>query len=157
MWLVANWYHFTFIGSGALGELGSSLFNFNHKGIVRVPQKELQSSNTDSDELAIEVGAEEVILEEDECAEQDSTKPGGEDEEKCYQFICAPKDLSVVAGAIKGRSFTILSAALDYTPKTLVKLSQDEYEKAEHLIGLLEAHEEVIDIYDNFMLEDHEQ
>ena len=136
-----------------MGEPGSSLFNFIHKGIVRVPCQELLSSNTDADELGIEVGAEEVIMDDSSSVSNQDNEEEFNDE-KCYQFICEPRDLSAVANAIKEQSFTVASASLDYTPKTLVKLGQKEYGAAEKLVGLLEAHDDVIEVYDNFVLDE---
>ena len=47
----------------------------------------------------------------------------------------------------------MLSATQDYSPKTLVKLDQEEFEKAEKLVQILEEHEDVINVY-NFVLKD---
>ena len=147
--------------SGALGDPGSSLFNFIHKGIVEVPYQELESSATDADELGIEAGAEEVLLEEatsePDQPSTDLTQAESESMDlncKRYQFICDPRDVSAVAAVIKKRSFTVLSATQDYSPKTLVKLDQEEFEKAEKLVQMLEEHEDVIDVYDNFVLKE---
>ena len=53
-----------YICSCTLGDSGSSLFNFYHKGIVRVPCKELLSSDMDPLGLTIEVGAEDITTDD---------------------------------------------------------------------------------------------
>ncbi len=60
-----------------MGEIGSSSFNFDYKGIIRVPSKELLASHADTLELAIEVGAEDVIADNPEV--ESSTMPPDHD------------------------------------------------------------------------------
>ena len=144
-----------------MGDNGSSLFNFDHKGIVRVPCKELLTSNLDPLELAIEVGAEDVTTDSDDSKPWNKTTEldsGGQTEElkddECYQFKCEPRDLTLVSKAIKGKSFTVVSASLEYIPKSLVKLSVDMFDKAEDLMKLLGEQDDVLEVHDNFTLDE---
>ena len=148
--------------SCTLGDPGSSLHNFEYKGLVRVPCKELHAAKTDPMELAIIVGAEDVTaddanqlqlengMEESESDENDTNS----NNDDCYQFKCTPRDLTVVSNAIKNHSFTISSASLEYIPVTLVSLSQQKYDRAVRLVELLSEQDEVMEVYDNFILEE---
>lgn len=141
-----------------MGEPGSSLFNFEHKGIVRIPCSELQASRTDPMDLAIEVGAEDVTadLTEPEGDESPATSgselvEGGVADHSCFQFRCDLANLTGVSDAIKSRSFTISSASFEYIPKTYVELNLKRYNKALRVTGLLSEQEDVMEVYDNFV------
>ena len=152
--------------SCAMGESGSSLFNFNHKGSVRIPCNELQAARTDPLDLAIEVGAEEVIADTAEAehepeGEQEAPTAATSDseqadvmDEKCFQFLCDPSDLKSVSDSIKARSFTVSSASVEYIPKTYVELNQRKYEKALRIVGQLSEQDDVVEVYDNFVLKE---
>ena len=164
-----------------MGEAGSSLFNFEHKGIVRVPCHELQAAGTEPLDLAIEVGAEDVIADQNTWGElseaalgrsemdrsdpqskqelqvseaNDSEPESGQDtsNEDCFQFKCEPRDLKAVSDAIKAHSFTVASATLEYLPKTVIELNQKKYERALRVVGLLSEEDGVMEVYDNFVL-----
>ena len=137
-----------------LGESGSSLFNFDHKGIIRVPCTELQAANVDPMDLAIEVEAEDVTKDDnsDSTTSEDISESVSQND-TCFQFKCEPKDLKAVSDAIKARSFSISSASLEYIPKTVVLLSQRDYNRALKVTNLLSDLDEVVEVFDNFALE----
>lgn len=144
-----------------MGESGSSLFNFDHKGIVRVPCKELLTSNTDPLELAIEVGAEDVTTDSadsypgDEASQLDGVEQTKEfKDDECYQFKCEPRDLTLVSKAINDKSFTVVSTSLEYIPKRLVKLSPDMFNYAEKFMKLLGDRDDVMEVHDNYTLDE---
>lgn len=110
-------------------------------------------------DLAIEVGAEDVIADNKTMDDSDSgdtrttdSEPSSDDAE-CFQFKCGPRDLKSVSDAIKNRSFTITSASLEYIPKEYVSLNKKSYERALNLVRLLSEQDEVMEVYDNFILE----
>lgn len=104
-------------------------------------------------ELAIDVEAEDV------SSDNTSPEDGGRNEaesvgdDACYQFKCDPRGLKRVSDAIKSRSFSIMSASLEYIPKTYVALPLRKYERALQMVKLLAEQDEVMDVYDNFILE----
>jgi transcriptional/translational regulatory protein YebC/TACO1 len=152
-----------------LGEAGSSLFNFQHKGIVRIPCRELQGAGIDPLDLAIEVGAEDVITDSSELDSEEDVQEGAPTsasssreteamvetkpvEDKCFQFRCEPGDLKCVSDAIKARSFTISSTSLEYVPKMYIELDRRKYERALETVTLLSEQDDVMEVYDNFVL-----
>ena len=150
-----------YICSCTLGDSGSSLFNFDHKGIVRVPCKELLESSMDPLELAIEVGAEDITtdggdsISGNETLESFNASGTGESkEDECYQFKCEARDLSSVYTAMKSKPFTVVSSSLEYIPKRMVKLDAEMFDNAEKLMKLLNEHEDVMEVHDNFTLND---
>lgn len=149
-----------------MGETGSSLFNFEHKGVVRIPCSELQAAGIDPMDLAIEVGAEDVTadlkeledVEETEAPATSEPELTGEEvtEDSCFQFSCNSANLKSVADAIKSQSFTVSSASFEYIPKTCIVLDRKKYKKAMRITGLLSEQDDVMEVYDNFVLKQEE-
>lgn len=128
---------------------------------MRVPCHELLKAGTDPMDLAIEVGAEDVVADSSESDLGDDVSTPSESNQEseesegsgaCFQFKCEPKDLKSVSDAIREQSFSISSASLEYVPKTLVELEKEKYDKAVRLLELLSVQDDVIEVYDNFTL-----
>ena len=188
--------------SGILGETGSSSFNFEHKALIRVPSSSIK---TDPLELAIEIGAEDVIsvgedddetnrsssatnvqsltqVEEtnaaegtyskqadaktsrqadDGCLKEQGAKETPSEEElntppasMSYQFKCDIDDLRQVINSLKENGVECFTTSFEYIPKTYVSLRLDAYNRANKFVDLLCDHEDVVEVYDNFELEE---
>lgn len=124
-----------------MGEPGSSSYVFEHKGIVQIPREDLTGlpSCDDPLELAIEVGAEDVL----------------EDEEDTGHVLLKtePSETRGVVEAVKKKGLTVSSATLEYLPKTLVGLSPQACEKAEKLLEVLSQNNDVVEVHSNFVPE----
>lgn len=130
-----------------MGEPGSSSFMFDHKAVIRVPREEvMQSAVSDPMELAIEVGAEDVII----SSKSDESGDGIDDD--CYQLMCEPSDLKAVSEAVTERGLSVSSATLEYIPRSYVSLDEVLYNKAVRLVDLLMEIPDVMEVYDNFIL-----
>lgn len=139
---------YTYLFRGTLGAPGSSLFMFEHKAVILVPREEvLHSAYSDPLELAIEVGAEDVIL----SSMPDDGRSDSEDE--CYQFKCEPSEMRSVLDAVAKMGLTVSSSTLEYIPKSYVCLDERLYNKAVRLIELLTENPDVMEVYDNFTLQ----
>ena len=133
---------------GTLGAPGSSLFMFEHKAVIRVPREEvLQSAYSDPLELAIEVGAEDVIM------SSSSDEGGSDSEDDCFQFKCEPSEMKSVSDAVTKMGLTLSSSTLEYIPKSCVPLEEKLYNKAIRLVDLLTENPDVMEVYDNFTLQ----
>lgn len=122
------------------GEQGTAMFAFEKKGVVRVPcEVEGQASKDfdEAEELAIEVGAEEVM---------DSADDDGQ---SVFMFICDQSDLRSVREGLAAHSFPILSYGLEFVPQTTAALEESDLGAVATLIDALESHEEVVKVYDN--------
>ena len=144
--------------SGILLEPGASAFMFDHKGVIRVPQREFDAS-TDLLEVAIEVGAEDVQSDRDSedidsTSNLDSTTDNDQmGEERCIRFLCNPSELSTVSKAVKSLGYAVAGASLEYIPKSLIHLSQESYDSAVRLVCALSDHSDITEVYDNFVLQ----
>lgn len=136
---------YTYLFRGTLGAPGSSLFMFEHKAVIHVPREEvLHSAYSDPLELAIEVGAEDVIM---------SDNGRSDSEEECYQFKCEPSEMRSVSDAVVKMGLTVSSSTLEYIPKSYVCLDERLYNKAVRLVDLLTENPDVMEVYDNFTLQ----
>lgn len=117
------------------GSLGSTLWNFEQKGTIRVEKQVLNESNADSEEFELELidaGAQDILREEEGITVY--TKP--EDLQKIKQFLDV-------------KNIRVESAEIEYVAKDEMELSEDEKEKVEKFIEELEANEDVSDYYHN--------
>lgn len=113
---------------GQLGSAGSVAWEFDHVGlIVAAPL----SKTADAETAAIEAGAQEF-----EPAEDDATL-----------FISALSDLDLVCRALPDFGFKVLSAQLGYRPKSNVELSPSELEEVEAFLAIIDAHDDVQNVY----------
>ena len=130
---------------GHIGDEGSVSFMYEHKGIINIENRWLSLKNDENedllnkaDELAINVGAEDVLL------------GNKADNSRFIQFICAPSDLIQVSNKLtKENSCTLISASLEYIPQTLIELDQTQLKKVHKLLERINEHEDVVKTYDN--------
>ncbi|XP_070782821.1 translational activator of cytochrome c oxidase 1 [Enoplosus armatus] len=109
--------------------------NFNRRGVVLVPG--LNVSTERALELAIEAGAEDVQETEDE------------EEQPLLQFICDMTNLKKVRASLEELGMQIMSAGLEFVPRTLSSLDQDQLDAASVLIEALNDCADVVRVWDN--------
>ncbi|XP_034563810.1 translational activator of cytochrome c oxidase 1 [Notolabrus celidotus] len=109
--------------------------NFNRRGVVMVPGQNLSMER--ALELAIEAGAEDVKETEDE------------EEQPLLQFICDMTDLRKVRASLVDLGMQITSAGLEFVPRTLTSLDQDQLDTASVLVEALNDWPEVVRVWDN--------
>lgn len=109
--------------------------NFSKRGVVMV-----QGQNVSTEralELAIEAGAEDVQETEDE------------EEQPLLQFVCDIMDVKKVRSSLEELGMQITSAGLEFVPRTLMSLNQDQLEAASTLIEALNGFPDVVRVWDN--------
>ncbi|XP_042364209.1 translational activator of cytochrome c oxidase 1-like [Plectropomus leopardus] len=109
--------------------------NFNKRGVVVVPGQNISTER--ALELAIEAGAEDVQETEDE------------EEQPILQFICDMTDVRKVRASLEELGMQIISAGLEFVPRTLLSLDQDQLDAASTLIEALNDFPEVVRVWDN--------
>lgn len=109
--------------------------NFNRRGVVLVPSQDVTTER--ALELAIEAGAEDVQETEDE------------EEKPHLQFICDMTELKKVRGALEELGMQVSSAAVEFVPRTLLPLDQDQLDAASTLIEALSDSPDVVRVWDN--------
>ncbi|KAM3592363.1 uncharacterized protein V6R79_017222 [Siganus canaliculatus] len=109
--------------------------NFNRRGVVLVSGHNVSTER--SLELAIEAGAEDVQETEDE------------EEQPLLQFICDMNDVRKVRASLEELGEQIVSAGLEFVPRTRVSLNQDQLDDASTLIEALSDCPDVVRVWDN--------
>lgn len=113
--------------------------NFNKRGVILVPGQNLSMER--ALELAIEAGAEDVQETVDE------------EEQPLLQFICDMTDLMKARASLVDLGMQVISASLEFVPRTLTSLDQDQLDAASTLIGALNDFPEVVRVWDNIQTE----
>lgn len=127
---VADLRHLFSSKGGNLGETGSVNWMFEHRGVVRAEIK-----NMSEDDLLEKLIDFDIV---------DITK-----DENLFSVVCAIKSLDAVKKAIEGFGFAVQSADLEWVPKNMTTLSDDQAEKAYEFLSLLDDHDDVQSVYTN--------
>ncbi|KAL6095048.1 taco1 [Pungitius sinensis] len=109
--------------------------NFNRRGVVLVPGENVSTER--AVELAIEAGAEDVQETEDE------------EERPLLQFICDMAEVRKVRASLEQLGMPITSAGLEFVPRTLCTLDQEQLDAASTLIEALNDCPDVVRVWDN--------
>lgn len=113
---------------GRIAEPGSVAFQFDRKGMIRI------ASASEDDILKIlDAGAEDVVEEEGEVA-----------------VTTAAKDLAKVRNNLTATGITVSEAGLEYIPKNLINVNDDETErKILKLFDMLDDLDDVMNVSSN--------
>lgn len=117
------------------GSLGSVIWNFTQKGVIRIMNNELGIRNLDNENFELELidaGADD-IAKEDEGA-------------TIYTKV---EDLQKVKSFLESKNIQTESAEIEHIAKEDLKLSDEDKEKVEKFIEELENNEDVSDYYHN--------
>ncbi|HUY58713.1 MAG TPA: YebC/PmpR family DNA-binding transcriptional regulator [Solirubrobacteraceae bacterium] len=126
----ADMRHIVSKHGGSLGEPGSVAYLFDKQGVIVVDGERY---GEDDLIVAIDAGAEDIVLDED-----------------VYEVITAPADLSVVREALVAAGIEIESADVTQRPKTLVPVSEADAAKLMKLIDALEESDDVGAVHANY-------
>ncbi|MDO7975669.1 YebC/PmpR family DNA-binding transcriptional regulator [Oceanotoga teriensis] len=124
-------------GNGSLAEAGAVSWNFERKGLIKVPKEEV----SDMEEFmmqAIEAGAEDIT---------EDTDP--------IEITVEPDLTSEVREALKADGYSI-EDELTYNPKTTVNISGNDAEKLLKLLDNLEDNDDVQQVFGNYDIDDAE-
>jgi YebC/PmpR family DNA-binding regulatory protein len=115
--------------------MGSVLWNFDLKGVIRVAAQEAEAKGIASDEGQLELidaGADDV-----------------EKEEEGLTILTTGANLQKVKTYLEGRGIATESAEIEYVAKDKIKVSGEDAEKIEKLASALDENEDVSDYYSN--------
>lgn len=113
-------------------DVGSSKHYFVYKGQI-LASHETKNSLEIAEEDAIETGAEEVTI----------------NEENEFEFITDPNDVSKVSSNLEAAGYKIHAAEAEYLPTIVVSLPEEELENLSALYVKLQDVPEVMKYYDN--------
>jgi YebC/PmpR family DNA-binding regulatory protein len=116
---------------GSMGEAGCVAWMFESKGLILVEKDQVDDERVL--ELAIEAGADDVDLEQDEV----------------YEITTAPTELDAVSRALQEQSLTPRSAELIKFTNNQTQAGDKEIEQYIRLRQALEDHDDVQAVHDN--------
>jgi YebC/PmpR family DNA-binding regulatory protein len=121
------------------GSLGTVMWNFEPKGVIRVTNDELQITDEEKkDEFdldLIDASAEDVVREEEGTT-----------------IYTKPENLQAVKQFLEGKKIKTETAEVEYVAKEELKLNEEEKEQVQKFIDELEDNEDVSDHYTNAIL-----
>jgi len=115
--------------------MGSVLWNFDLKGVIRVAAQEAEAKGIASDDGQLELidaGADDV-----------------EKEEEGLTILTTGANLQKVKTYLEGKGIATESAEIEYVAKDKIKVSGEDAEKIEKLASALDENEDVSDYYSN--------
>ena len=119
---------------GSLGEPGCVAWMFTEKGVIRVSHVSNEEKLTD---LAIELGAEDIVPQEDG-----------------FEITTLPHDFEAVLKGLREAPFPIVSQEVAKIAKTSVPIEGEAAKKILDLMSALEEQEDVQNVYANFEVSD---
>ncbi|MBL7191969.1 YebC/PmpR family DNA-binding transcriptional regulator [bacterium] len=120
---------------GSLGENGSVAWMFDRKGVITLDPKGLSEDNIM--EIALEAGAEDLKIEDDE-----------------YEIITNPEDFNRVLEAINQGPLEVVESELSMIPKNYIKVEADSAKRLMKMIEDFESHDDVQKIHSNFDIDE---
>ncbi|MEF9990193.1 MAG: YebC/PmpR family DNA-binding transcriptional regulator [Christensenellaceae bacterium] len=114
---------------GSLGTTGSVAFMFDKKGVLVIDGTANEEELMDA---ALEAGAQDFAVDDD-----------------VYEIITAPEDFSAVREALETAGYEFLSAQLDRLPQTTATLNEEQQEKFDKMLDMLEDNDDVQEVYHN--------
>lgn len=117
------------------GALGSVMWNFEQKGVLRIAKEELENKNIDFDNLEldlIDAGAQDI-----------------QKEDEGITIITKLEDLQKAQKYLEDKKVKIESAGIEYVVKDMAEKTGEDKEKIEKFIEALDDLEDVADYYTN--------
>ena len=123
---------------GNLGQSGSVMFMFEHKGQIIIEAEGKDEETVMED--ALEAGAEDFNFDGD-----------------VFEIATGPNDLGAVRDALEEKGYTFESAEVAYIPSTMSTIDDaDAIKQMEKLIDMLEENDDVQAIWHNWEMPDEE-
>jgi YebC/PmpR family DNA-binding regulatory protein len=114
------------------GSLGSVMWNFEKKGVIRILKEEFNEFNDEFELKLIEAGAQDI-----------------KKEEEGITIISDVQDLQKLRNFFEDKQIKIENSDIEYIAKDEIKLNEEEKDKINKLIEELEDNEDVSDYYTN--------
>ncbi len=115
---------------GNLGASGCVSFMFSKKGVIVIQTEETDLSSLEED--AIEAGASDFQSDED-----------------IFIVYCEKEDYENVYEYLKNKNYSFVSSEIAMVPNTYVSLNEEESEKVNTLLDILEEDEDVKNVWHN--------
>jgi len=120
---------------GNMAGAGSVSWMFEKKGYIVISKKTIDEDRLMG--IVLDAGAEDIVVEEEN-----------------YAVKTSPTDFYKVKKALEDNSIKIESAEITLLPKSTVRVVGEDAKKVLDLVGALEEHEDVQNVYANFDIPD---
>lgn len=120
---------------GSMAGPGSVAWMFEQLGVIRLTVEELKNKNISQDDFEmslIEVGAQDIKIEEDEI-----------------EVLTKIEDLQKVLGKIKEMNLEPTKSGIEWVAKEKVEIPEENVDKLQNLFGELEEREDIEDYFTN--------
>ena len=120
------------------GSLGSVMWNFSQKGVIRIVKEEIDKNKLASDDFELELidqGAEDI-----------------EKEDEGMTIYSGVNELTILKKFFDGKGVITESADIEYVAKNKEELAEEDKEKIEKFIEVLDDLDDVSDYYTNVIL-----
>jgi YebC/PmpR family DNA-binding regulatory protein len=124
---------------GNMGESGCVSYMFDQKGLLVVDREYHETDEDTMIMLALEAGAEDVIVNEDS-----------------YEILTHPHEFEQVKTSLEKEGYSFTSAAVRWLPQNTVKAEGENAEKLLKMMDAFEDNEDVQDVFANFEIDDEE-
>jgi len=115
-----------------LGATGCVSWSFDQKGVIVIDKEDLDEDTMMMD--ALDAGAEDMSVEGD-----------------VFEITTTPDAFGGVLETLEGKGYSFVNAAVEMVPQNYVKLeSEEEIKNMEKLIDLLEANDDVQNVWHNW-------
>lgn len=118
--------------SGNLGESGCVSYMFDRKGYLAIERSTLEIDEDDLMLQVLEAGAEDM-----------------ETSEEVFEIYTEPENFMDVKESLEAEGFEFATAEITMVPQTEAELNEEQLEKMEKLIDMLEDDDDVQDVYHN--------
>lgn len=115
---------------GNLGSTGCVSFMFKEKGIIVIDAEDIDESKIEED--AIEAGAGDFIVDDD-----------------CYIIYTDKEDYSAVHNYLEEKGYNFVSSEIGMVPDNYVTLSDEEADKVNVLLDILDEDEDIKNVWHN--------
>ena len=124
-------------GKGNVGTPGCVSFMFDKKGQILIEAND-DVSEEELMDIALEAGAEDLIVEEDG-----------------FEVLTSPEDFQAVKEELEAKGYSFISAEVKLLPQTTTKLTEEEQLKfMNRLVDMLEDDDDVQNIAHNWEIEE---
>lgn len=117
---------------GNLGETGCVSFMFNRTGCIIILNEDEKINEDELTLTAIDAGAEDIAY-----------------EDGVFEVNTSPEDFNDVIKHLKDEGYEIETSEITFVPQTYTQVSDEDKEKMNHLVEMLEDSEDVQDIHHN--------
>ncbi|MFS0647122.1 YebC/PmpR family DNA-binding transcriptional regulator [Siminovitchia sp. 179-K 8D1 HS] len=118
---------------GNLGETGCVSYMFDRKGYLAIDRNEYD-----------EIDEEELLLQAIEAGAEDM-----ETSEEAFEIYTEPENFMAVKENLEEAGFTFMTAEMTMVPQTDASLTEEQEEKLDNLIDMLEDDDDVQEVYHN--------